>query len=242
MSIASVSSAWWLALKRRQAVSRSRFVAGTAACPFSNLPRSFMTFRHGPRPAERLAIVGDPARKLVAEMIHRNPGGQVLAYHVCRADDPETLRPATFVMSLAGMIAGRLPAFADLLEAPQFRELFDPSSVSSRPGHVFDQGLIAGLHQLPAPSGGVGYLLIDALDEALTLRAGEVNLVTLLSPRVERFPPWLHIVATTRREPDVLNRLSGLRAASIDAHRQDNLDDSPYSPLPETQPWCRKRP
>ena len=53
------------------------------------------------------------------------------------------------------MIAGRLPAFADLLEAPQFQELFDPKSVSNRPAHVFDQGLIAGLLQLSAPADGI---------------------------------------------------------------------------------------
>lgn len=175
-----------------------------------------------------LLVVGDPGigkSAFVAEMIHRNPDGQVLAYHICRADDPETLHSSTFVMSLAGMIAGRLPAFADLLEAPHYQDLFDPKTVSSRPQHVLDQGLLAALHQLPAPTDGVRYILIDALDEALTLGEGQLNIVTLLSTRLERFPSWLRIVATTRREPDVMNRLSGLRASSIDAHRQDNLDD-----------------
>ena len=175
-----------------------------------------------------LLIVGDPGigkSAFVAEMIHRNPGSQVLAYHICRADDPETLRPSTFVMSFAGMIAGRIPAFADLLEAAQFQEIFDPRTVLGRPAHVFDQGLIAGLHQLPAPPDGIRYLLIDALDEALKLGEGQLNIVTLLSTRLDQFPAWLRIVATTRREPDVLSKLSGLRAASIDARRQDNLDD-----------------
>ncbi len=184
--------------------------------------------RAGSRRERALLIIGDPGigkSAFVAEMTHRNPGGKVPAYHIGRADDPETLRPSTFVISLAGMIAGRLPPFADLLEAPQFQELFDPKNVSSRPAHVFDEGLIAGLHHFPAPSDGGRYLLVDALDEALTLGAGELNIVTLLSPRLERFPPWLRIVATSRRERDVLNKLSGLRSASIDAHRQENLDD-----------------
>jgi hypothetical protein len=63
-------------------------------------------------------IVGDPGigkSSFVAELIGRNPNGQVFAYHICRADDSETLRPSSFVLSLAGMIAGRMPAFADLL-------------------------------------------------------------------------------------------------------------------------------
>lgn len=175
-----------------------------------------------------LLVVGDPGigkSAIVAEMIERNPDGQVLAYHICRADDPETLRPSTFVMSLAGMIAGRLPAFADLLESPPFQELFDPKTAPNRPAHVFEQGLVAALHQLPAPTDGRRFILIDALDEALTLGEGQLNIVSLLSTRLDRFPAWLRIVATTRREPDVLNKLSSLRAAHIDAHRQDNLHD-----------------
>lgn len=185
-------------------------------------------WRVSSRHERALLVVGDPGigkSAFVAEMIHRNPGGQVLAYHICRADDPETLRPSTFVMSLAGMIAGRLPAFADLLESHQFQELFDPKTVSSRPAHVFDQGLIAALHQLPAPTDGIRFVLIDALNEALSLGEGQLNIVSMLSTRLDRLPAWLRIVATTRREPDVLNKLSSLRAAAIDAHRQDNLDD-----------------
>jgi hypothetical protein len=49
--------------------------------------------------------------------------------------------------------------------------------------------------------------------------------VTLLASRLQHFPAWLRLVATTRREPEVLNKLSTLRAAAIDAHRQANLDD-----------------
>lgn len=175
-----------------------------------------------------LLIVGDPGigkSAFVAEMIHLNLSDRVLAYHVCRADDPETLRPSTFLMSLTGMIACRLPAFAELLEAPHFQELFDPETLPERPAHVFDQGLIAALHQLPAPPDGIRYLLIDALDEALNAVEGQLDIVSLVKSRLERFPAWLRIVATTRREPDVLNRLSGLRAACIDAHRQENLND-----------------
>ena len=42
--------------------------------------------------------------------------------------------------------------------------------------------------RLPAPEIGVRYILIDALDEALTLRGGSVNILTLLAPRLERLP------------------------------------------------------
>ena len=59
------------------------------------------------------------------------------------------------------------------------------------------------------------------------LEAGISNdLVTLLAPvRLDRLPGWLRVVATTRKEPDVLRRLGGLRAEEIRADEPDNLDD-----------------
>jgi WD40 repeat protein len=185
-------------------------------------------WRTSSRRERALLVIGDPGigkSAFVAEMIYRNPGGQVIAYHICRADDPDTLRPSAFVMSLAGMIASRIPAFAELLDAPQYQELFNPQTVPERSPHVFEHGLIAALHQLPAPAEGIRFILIDALDEALTLGDGQMDIVTMLATRLGRLPPWLRIVGTTRREPEVLSRLSGLRAATINAQREDNLND-----------------
>ena len=51
-----------------------------------------------------LLIVGDPGigkSALAAELVHRNPSGQVLAYHVCDANIPDTLKAARFVQNLA---------------------------------------------------------------------------------------------------------------------------------------------
>ena len=47
-----------------------------------------------------LLITGDPGigkSAIVAQLVHMNPGAQVLAYHCCRADTPETLRPGRFI-------------------------------------------------------------------------------------------------------------------------------------------------
>ena len=66
-----------------------------------------------------LLIVGEPGvgkSAIVAALVHRNPGGQVLGYHCCRADTPATLEPAGFVRSLAAMFSARLDDYAAMLE------------------------------------------------------------------------------------------------------------------------------
>ena len=175
-----------------------------------------------------LLITGDPGAgksAFVAEMIHRNPGGQVLAYHCCMADDRQTLEPGTFVLSIAAMIASRLPNYADQLEDPQVERILGADEAASNPGRALDQGILALLERLPAPVEGVRLVLIDALDEALLVGDADGNIVTLLAPRLERLPGWIRVVVTTRKEWTVLDRLGSVRAATIDAQAADNLAD-----------------
>jgi len=171
-----------------------------------------------------LLITGDPGvgkSAIVAELVHRNPGGQVLAYHCCQATTPETLRPDRFVRSLAAMIASKLPAYAERLSTPTIEENFGKDPVSA-----FEGAILTPLESLHAPGDGVRYLLIDALDEALA-HPESLNIVTVLAAGFNRLPGWLRLVATTRNEAGVLRRgeLSGLRAWEIDAQDPRNLDD-----------------
>ena len=177
-----------------------------------------------------LLITGDPGTgksAIVAELVHRNPGGQVLAYHCCQADTQETLQPARFVRSLAAMIASKLDAYAVKLAEPAIEEALDAEKCAGDPGSAFEAGILIPLQSLPAPAEGVRYLLIDALDEALALDGGgsSFNIVNLLATRLNRLPPWMRIVATTRKERAVLDRLGGLRAQEIDAQDPRNLED-----------------
>jgi hypothetical protein len=162
---------------------------------------------------------------LVAQLVFLNPGGQVLAYHCCQADTPETLRPARFVRSVAAMIAGKLPEYAARLDDPTVQEVLSVGSCEQDPASAFEAGVLAQLEYVPAPAEGVRYLLIDALDEALTQRAGGLTIVDLLASRLGRLPGWLRVVATTRKEPAVLDRLRGLRAQTLDAQDPRNRVD-----------------
>ena len=72
-----------------------------------------------------LLITGDPGvgkSAIVAELVHRNPGGQVIAYHCCQADTQETSQPARFVRSLAAMAASELADYAEKLSEPTVEE------------------------------------------------------------------------------------------------------------------------
>lgn len=174
-----------------------------------------------------LLITGDPGAgksSIVAQLVHANPGGQVIAYHCCQSNEINTLRPAKFVQSLAAMIASRLPDYAAQFDVPSVSEALDDKRCEADPGGAFLEGILQPLQKLAAPDEGVRYILVDALDEALG-HSGTTNIFDVLASRLERLPAWLRIVATTRNEPGVIQGLSGLRAKSINASDPRNLED-----------------
>jgi WD40 repeat protein len=174
------------------------------------------------RDERALLITGDPGvgkSAVVAQMVHQDP--RVLAYHCCQAGEPETLRPDRFVRSLAAQIASRLPAYAASLGSTAVDEALTLDPVSA-----FVGAILAPLETITHPADDVRYVLIDALDEALAHRES-LNIVTVLATRLNRLPGWLRLVATSRKEDEVLRRseLSGLRAWGISAHDAHNRDD-----------------
>lgn len=174
-----------------------------------------------------LLITGDPGTgksAVVAQLVHLNPEGQVLAYHCCQAAMQATLEPWRFIHSLAAMIASKLDGYAAQLDDPAVKKALSEDYCKAQPANALDEAILSPLEKLPAPADGVRYILVDALDEAL-LHRGPVNLVELLAPRLERLPGWLRIVATTRKEPEVLERLQNLRAQELDAQDPRNLQD-----------------
>jgi WD40 repeat protein len=177
----------------------------------------------GSQPA--LLIIGETGvgkSAIVAALVHENPGGQVLAYHCCRADTPATLEPAAFVRGLAAMFAGRLSDYAALLQESAIAQALQFADTD--PASAFEGAILTPLHKIRWPADDRCYLLIDALDEAL-MRAKRPTIVDVLSTRLSLLPPWVGIVATTRSEPSVLGHLRSLRAHTLDAQDPRNQDD-----------------
>jgi WD40 repeat protein/serine/threonine protein kinase len=172
-----------------------------------------------------LLIVGEPGigkSAIAAALVHRNIEGQVLAYHCCRTDTPETLAPASFVRSLAGMLCARLPEYAKALECASV--INSLRRADTDPESAFEAALLAPLHKIKKPQTRRCYLLIDALDESLA-RAGPTTIFDVLCTRLDRLPPWLGLIATTRNDPHVLNPLRSLRVQIISSQDRKNQDD-----------------
>src|SRR5262249_26522129 len=144
--------------------------------------------------------------------------------HFCQFKSRETLRPGRFVRSLAAQVASRLDGFAARLDDPNVQDALGEARGQDDPFSAFEEGILAPLHLLHATPRGARSLLIDALAEALATREGP-SIVDLLASRLDRLPGWLRVVATARKDPDVLRRLGGLRAEEIRADDPDNLDD-----------------
>jgi WD40 repeat protein/serine/threonine protein kinase len=172
-----------------------------------------------------LLIVGEPGigkSAIVAALVHRNLEGQVLAYHCCRTDTPATLAPASFVRSLASMFSARLPRYKKALECPSIINALRRADTD--PESAFEFAVLGPLHQVPQPQKDRYYLLIDALDESLA-RAHPPTIFDVLYTRLDRLPPWLGLIATTRNDPNVLNPLRSLRVQIITAQDPKNQID-----------------
>jgi WD40 repeat protein len=172
-----------------------------------------------------LLLVGEPGMgksAIIAALVHRNPGGHVLAYHCCRSDTPATLEPGGFVQGLAAMFSSRLDGYAAVLEGPNIAKFLQCSD--SDPVSAFEAAVLGPLHSIRQPEAGRCYMLIDSLDEALT-RIRRPTIVDVISTRLDRLPPWLRIIATTRSDPSVLGQLRSLRAHILSAQDPRNQDD-----------------
>ncbi len=174
-------------------------------------------------------ITGGPGfgkSAFVAEYLHRNPDGRVLAFHCCQADTRETLSPGRFVRSVAAMIASRHPAYEALIEQAPYRDVLTEQASTADPASAFEEGVLAALHQVGPPQPGRWALVVDALDEASELAAdAPVGIVQLLAERIDRLPPWLTLVATSRPERQVLALFTNLKPLVIEPTALANVRD-----------------
>ncbi|MBK6854944.1 MAG: TIR domain-containing protein [Burkholderiales bacterium] len=164
---------------------------------------------------------------IMAELVHRNPGVCIAAWHFCQHDTQETLQPGAFVRSLAAQLATTVPGYQELIDAdPDLQERLDRALTD--PGSALEGAVLAPLARLSAPS-APRLLLVDALDEALEVDAtgprSTGTIVSLLAAKAGRFPAWLRVLATSRPNPQVLTPLGAFGIKEIDAESVGNQED-----------------
>ena len=183
------------------------------------------------RSESALLITGEPGigkSAFIAEMAHRNLDGRVVAYHFCTREDRLTLEPGAFVLNLAAMLASRVPTLAPLLDDSKLKTIL--REARSYPGHALDEVIVAPLSRLLAPADGTRLILVDALDEAMSVASAseatdDENIVSLLASRLDRLPSWLRVIATARPDRRTSLELAGLRADVIHARDEENVLD-----------------
>lgn len=173
----------------------------------------------------------------LAELIDTGAAGVAIAtQHFCSTEQDATLSPSVFVRSMAGQLAEALPSYRQALEADDaksLRDVLDQADQSQDPQKAFlafDQAVLAPLLAIEAPPSPM-LLVVDAIDEALDPRstgrtATPATIVQLLARYANRLPPWLKLLATSRRRPDVMKALrQGFVLKELDAEEGQNLDD-----------------
>jgi WD40 repeat protein len=168
----------------------------------------------------------------LAQLIETGVAGLPLAAeHFCSTEQAATLTAELFVRSLAAQFADAIPAYRRTLEADHAAELRRWLDEANKdPARAFEQAVLAPLAALdPPPQSQL--LVVDALDESQDPAAAArpdapPSIVALLARYARRLPPWLKLLATSRRRPDVLNTLSqAFSLKEINAEESRNLAD-----------------
>ncbi|MEC7725084.1 MAG: hypothetical protein VYD05_06205, partial [Planctomycetota bacterium] len=166
---------------------------------------------------------------------------RVLARHMCRVQDADSLDPLRWARGLAGQIflaaarAGHVDAALGVLGHGS-REAFAAwlGGEGSFRG-VLRSWVIPALETLGGPDklGGKDTIWVDSLDEALTAsvalgNAGPRSPDTVVSALREfrrAWPPWLRLVATSRPDRDTKAQLRALDGPRIDVGDENNRAD-----------------
>jgi hypothetical protein len=145
---------------------------------------------------------------------------KIAAVHFCDYFSEAKRDPAKLVRSVLYQLAMKLPGYANLLDnlpvEQQLQEYLEAYT-------LFENLLIEPLAKEVAPPDGVQIILIDALDEAT--KDSRNGIAQLLAQLVQRTPPWLRFLITSRPEPEISSQLYPLQPRELEASSAENRDD-----------------
>jgi len=174
-----------------------------------------------------MLIVGAPGlgkSAIVAKMVENREAMGVIACFCCRWDYADQLAARVFIEAIAASLADNLPAYAKALETREMQTLLEKAQTGAEvgPRTLFEQLVLSQLAKLPDPPQEPRLIVIDALDESLSVPQG---IVDLLADTLNQWPQWLRIVGTSRPYPEVLDRLHAMKAEMLNADDDENRAD-----------------
>ena len=122
-----------------------------------------------------------------------------------------------FASTKSVMTASQINRYAQALDYAEITEALSRDHCEADPACALERLILSPLRGFAAPEEGVRYILIGALDNTRTsYGVRSRSIVDILTSRLDRLPSWMRIVATTRYEKHILDRLRDLRAEKID--------------------------
>ncbi|XP_059142219.1 protein TANC2-like isoform X2 [Physella acuta] len=132
-------------------------------------------------------------------------GFQVVAYHLCQADNNSTCMVADMVSSIAGQLARapQLTAYRDLLlQEPQLQSLLSIRDCIQNPSLSFLKGILEPLRMLKNAGkifSDSCIILIDSLNEAEFHKPDYGDTIaSFVCRHANKFPSWLKLVLTVQ--------------------------------------------
>lgn len=189
---------------------------------------------HGER---MMLVTGTPGigkSSVVARFINQAPCGKILAYHCFMHTQKETAQLDGFVRDIASQLAQNLRSYREILVRPEMRQFVREldSTDEEGPGNFFRNAIFGVLHKLEKPEhlgDGPAWIVVDAFDEAVDRADPEYDIkrqsiAILLEAALKLLPPWVRILATSRRD-DLTERLGLLFENGRPLVHQIYLDD-----------------
>ena len=151
----------------------------------------------------------------------------ILGYHLCKYSDKNTQMAGKFVRNLAEMIARRLPEYGNIVSNSSYiQRSFNLDCIQNHdPVGCFEQTIITPLRNLKNEPIHTWFIIVDALDECRSQGETSHSIIYLLENKINRFPPWLKLIVTSRNESDALVHSTKITNLVIDPEDSRNLED-----------------
>ena len=153
-----------------------------------------------------------------AWLAHQNKSN-IIAAHFIEYNKPDRKDPRRIILSIAFQIAARLPDYRKfLMGLPELDRLGEKKAAE-----LFRYLLVEPLNQAIEGGRERYAVIIDALDEAADEPGNSI--VDIIAQETDLLPKWVTFIITSRPNPDIMRRLSGLAPMELAADDERNRQD-----------------